>query len=203
VVTFGGYDPLVESKPKRLACLNALQTDPVAAAKAYGLRWVIIPHFLERPLPSQVFDENYVHHGAALQPLRAISRLALDLPTVEIWEVPDVSPLVFVEHEPNRCLPFVFTGSGVSADVSSLASGGTVVVNFLAWPNMTANVDGKQVPITPDAWRRMTVSVPAGAGRLVVRYSPPWREGIFLGGVLALVAALGGAIASRWSRLHR
>jgi len=53
------------------------------------------------------------------------------------------------------------------------------------------------VPVARDAWGRMEVRVPEGARRVVLRYEPPWRTGMLLGLVCAVIAALGAALSER------
>jgi hypothetical protein len=192
VYSFNGYDPLVESKPQSLHSKRLLYTNPVAAIQAYGIRWIIIPRMLEKPLPSLVFDENYVHFGELLQVVRNISRPALELPNLTIREVSEVAPMVFSMSEPTRCLPYRVLGDGILADVSKCPSESVVVVNFQAWPAMNAKVDGRPAKVTADQWGRINVAVPNGARELLVCYSPRWGEGFLLGGCVAAIGVLIG-----------
>ena len=72
----------------------------------------------------------------------------------------------------------------------------------MAWPHMTAKVDGQPVPAGPDEWGRLRVMVPAGAKTLEVRYTPPWAKGMLFGAAIALATAVGAvaALAARQIR---
>ena len=196
VVCYGGYDPLVQSKPEFLYVNDQMHADPVGAAKAYGIRWMVIHRSLEKPLPEVLPHEKININRFLEPPLRQASHTVLMLPEVEIRELPEAAPLAFAEAAEHEGLPIRLGGAGVDVDVSGLAQGGAVIVNFLAWPDMAARVDGRPLPLEADEWGRMRLQVPAGAGRLEIRYAPPWGLGCRLGASLALVGVLLATAAS-------
>ena len=195
VFSYDGYDPLVQSKPQVLDADDQMVLDPVGAAKAYGIQWLVIHRSLEKPLSEVLPQEKLIVHEQLLPSLHQASRSVLKLPEVEIRELPGACPLAFAETAPDQGLPIQLRGAGVDVDVSSLAEGGAVIVNFLNWPCMEARAGGRPLPLEPDEWGRMRTQAPAGATCLEIRYSPPWGLGCRLGGCLALVGALLGMAA--------
>jgi hypothetical protein len=218
VLSFYGDDPTIVSKPLFAAAYQRMEADPVAAARAYGIRWLVVhkgvmdvydlyqhPDKLRAEYASGLRnpEEFLITHGAGsghdiFRPLYASSHTVLDYPDVEVRELPGpCCPLAFAEPAPETPLPIHLSGRGATVDVSGLKDGGAVIVNFLSWPHMKALVDGQPVAEEPDEWGRVRAHVPAGTKTLEVLYSPPWSKGILYGAAIALATAV-GAVAVRW-----
>ena len=161
-LSFDGYDPLVESRPEHLHSLERMYHDPLGAARAYGIRWLLIDRAIEKPLPNILPHEGMIPNQELLKPLYSASRRALLLPEVEIRELPDPQPIAFAQDTPQIPLPLTLHGTGAVVDLSSRASGGPVIVNFIDWPDMAAYVDGHSAPIEADEWGRVRAMTPAG-----------------------------------------
>ncbi len=220
VLSYYGDDPLVASKPLFSAGYKRMSDDPLAAAQAYGIRWLLVHKdvmeiydFYKHPdklKPEEIAKRNpeefFITHGVGspppynriFEPLYQHSRQVLSYPEVEVREIEGpCRPLAFCESAPDVALPIQLSGRGAKVDLGGLSQGGPVVVNFMAWPHMTAKVDGQPVPAGPDEWGRLRVMVPAGAKTLEVRYTPPWAKGMLFGAAIALATAV-GAVAARW-----
>ena len=234
VSSYFGDDPLIQTKPlfagddpKMLGTkkpfqkgYNFMGVDPLAAAQAYGIRWLLVhkgvmqildiyqhPETLDEKIRPEVQrrmnpEEFQITHGppynpAILGPLYQHSRQVLDLPELEVREIQGACrPMAFAEATPDTALPIHTSGRGATVDLESLPQGGAVVVNFLAWPHMQAAVDGQSIAVSPDEWGRIRTIVPAGAKQLVVRYVPPWGKGLLCGTAIAFVTGA-GAVVSR------
>jgi hypothetical protein len=187
VLSFDGYDPLVESKPEILSAMQRMYSAPIAAARAYGIQWVVVDRAIEKPLPNILPHERMVLHSAEAQALVNASQQVLQLPEVEIRALSRPCPLAFAERAPDQALPLHLNGAGPTVDLSGVAEGGAVIVNFIAWPDMAASADGTPVTVEADPWGRIRAVVPAGAKQLEVRYRPPWSRGIRYGLAIAVV----------------
>jgi hypothetical protein len=203
VISAEGYDPFVRQAEYRHAWQH-LRAKPVEAARAYGIRWVLVHRTAtQKPplLPGRSRNAMELVHGErqevsdALMPLTRVRATAPDL---VLHEVPDADPLAF--RGSGHSLPLKVDQRGVEVDVRGAQRGAAVTVNFLLLPGMIARVDGRPAAIAPDAWNRMVIAVPPGAQRLVVRYAPPWREAWIAAGIVMAFAAIVAMIALRMQR---
>lgn len=203
LMSFDGYDPAVERQPETIKTVERLETAPLAAAQAYGIRWLVVHRSAEDPAanaghnPGEWFIERYVAHLQQLPALRARARLALRLPEVTVWELPGPAPMAFALRAPGTGLPWRASGRGMEVSLPAGASGGEVVANVLWRPWMRVYADGRPLAAAGDEWGRVRASVPAGARTLLVRCEPPWRPGFMLGLLLALLSIGGGVWLSR------
>jgi hypothetical protein len=207
VLSMDAYDYIVEDKPFAQAMRQRFYTDPINAARAYGVRWVLVHNAVKKPLtgfcPTDKMIVNHPYRFPFEQsPFYRGSKHVLDLPEInlEVRELPGASPMAFAEAKPDKALPIRYDGAGVDVDVSGRPQGGTVVTNFLCWPQMVASADGKPAAAAPDDWGRVRVTVPAGTAKLEIRFRPPWKAGFLLGSFLAIA---GAGIAAALSRPHQ
>jgi len=163
------------------------------------VRYFLVDHSMRSPVLS---DNLYIMYSE-LEPtwpgldeavLRAPFARVAAAEHVDLYELPDVSPLAFRVDAPAQALPLETNGSGAAVRVPP--PGGAVVVNLLARPAMEITIDGRPVApgnIERDEWQRVRVRVPAEGGKVEVRYRPPWGLG------LGFAAAI-GALAWIWGR---
>ena len=165
--------------------------DYVAAARAYGVRWFIVHR---SSMAWFRWQEPRIWHprvdpffSRVIETVIPYASKRLRRPDLVLWELPDVDPLAFVVAN-RKPLPIELRQNGVNVDVRGAQN--AIVVNFLNRPGFTAHIDGTPVPHQTDEWGRIVVRVPAGAQRLELRYSPPWRTAaiaaacVFLAGVV-------------------
>ncbi|MGA2619335.1 MAG: hypothetical protein ABSF26_17135 [Thermoguttaceae bacterium] len=211
---FGGYDPVVENKPPFQFAEERMRQEPAAAARAYGVRW-LLEHRTGRepvfsPNPNLREMEQSVRLDGAFRriDLVHVHRLA-GLDDLTVGEVGGVAPLAFANgvrgegrgtRDECRSLPLRLHGGGIDVDLRGLAAAGAVTVNFLWYPEMTAAVDGRPVLCRRDEWQRIVADVPAGARELAVRYRPDWARGIVAGGLLLGLGLAGAAALRRCNR---
>ncbi len=193
-----GYDTLVlntmENRNRAVRLLEA----PVAAARAYGVRWLVyfdpgIVTRARRPGKERLNDQQRFLH-AALAP-HGTARVTR--PHFQLIELPDASPLAFVEGAPERPLALAYEGGAVRVELDDEAVGAPVVLNFLARPATRVLADGEPVSTTADAWGRVVVTPPAGTRTLLLGYAPPWKKGL----TAALILGLAALALLAW--LHR
>ncbi|MDQ3813424.1 MAG: hypothetical protein M3347_05680, partial [Armatimonadota bacterium] len=205
IFSFDGYDPFVPITPPNQQASARLQADPIRAARAYGVRWLIVHRLAEHP----VYSPNPVlrHQEQIAQPplrllasLRRQARRRQVLPAVTIWELSDSSPLAFATAAPQRALPIEFDEAGARVDVSPLRDGGRVVINILRRPEMALTADKRVIPVEADSWGRIVTTVPAGTRVLEMRYAPPWSKGFLVGALLAVFSVVLTVGLLRWQR---
>jgi len=197
ILSFDGYNPVIETKPRYRECIKRLWRDPVAAARAYGVKWILLSRV---PTPQAALANARPELAPALKALYEASRQVAVLPEVEVRELDAPSPLAFDPAQPQQALPIRFNAAGADVDVSG-AKGGSVVVNVLYWPEMVARADGREIAAGPDQWGRTVVSLAAPALALELRYRTPWMIGILAGAIMILAgAAIGAGLSScrRW-----
>lgn len=187
---FDGYSPMHDNASFARA-RERLKSDPLAAARAYGLRW-----FLESG-PDVPFAPNMVtYKAAAMEVIRPHLILRGESPAVRVSELPGVDPLGFVAGRPEKALHTQLGSRGVNVDATGVATGETVVANVIFSPKLAAYADGRPLPVVADNWDRATVVLDAPASRLEIRYEPRWGRGLALGAVLVVV----GVVVAGWGR---
>lgn len=202
IPTFWGYDLVVDSKQPLRSSIVGLTANPTAAARAYGIRWFLKHRTCSRPVlssnPHMHELENAVEFAPSFEKIRFTKLHRLPgVDELEILELQPVDPLAFRRREPNVALPLRVDGAGIDVDVGGSGSACSVVVNFAWYPDMRAEVDGREVECRRDDWYRILVEVPAGATRLELRYEAPWRQGFFWSGVMATMALAGAYVLQR------
>lgn len=192
VLSTSGYNPFVALTAPNRGADAAFARDPLAAAHAYGVGWLVEHRLAEHPLwePNHVLSPMQPGQLHMLHVLKRYAHRKLVLPEVSIWELKGSDPLAFAVSRPAQALPLRYSQVGVDVDVTRLPTGGRVVVNILQRPYMQARAGALPLSITADAWGRMVVAVPAGAKLLTVRYVPPWRAGFACGAALWVLAIL-------------
>lgn len=201
IPSFTGYDPLTSSKPTWLRAARAMELGPLAASRAFGVRWHVVSRLIAHPTfsgdsPVERVLETEVPLGDALPKLaRARLPTAAALPDVTIYDAGPTDPLAFPEGDARHPLPLTLSNRGIDVDVSALPAGCRVIVNWLWYPPMRAQLGGAALPCAADAWGRIVVSVPptapggpAGRALLHVRYAPNWGTGVAIGAALAAIA---------------
>ncbi len=200
--SLGGYDTLVLNTMETRRQWARLLEDPAAAARAYGVRWLI------------VFDPDLVTLGVRAGKERLSQRqrflaaalgahgvVRLERPHFQLIELAGARPLAFAASAPARPLELRYRGDSVSVALPDWAAGGPVVLNFLARPGSRVVADGRPLAVTADDWGRVVVRPPAGTRTLVLGYAPPWGKGFAAALILALAAA--GLIAALRRRERR
>jgi len=193
VPAFHGYDPVVENCFPYVVAADKLREAPLAAARAYGIRWhltvlgqdSIAAHKAE--VAAGQAKPPYEEAFLALQPLK-LPR-AHESGAVLLTELDNVDPLAFMEGRAEFQLPMRMHAGGIDVDLAS-AAGNTVIVNFLWRPEMQASVDGLSVSCEHDDWLRLRVRIPPGGQKLEVRYEPDWTQGLLLGCIAILLGVL-------------
>ena len=186
--TVDGYVPISENATY-LAAYERLLADPLPAARAYGVGWVIVA---TDPTPANSHAlcpwGEYVPNGRVGMKLLPL----LPPPTagdgVRVYRVPGAAPLAFAAGKPADPLPMTAGGFGLKVDVSGVPAGDAVTANFLWYPQIRAELDGRPVDAAPDEWNRIRVPLDRPAKELAVRYVPNWGKGVLVGGGLIAVA---------------
>jgi hypothetical protein len=197
-----GYDPLVEKRSAYLGVTERLKTDFPDALRRYGVTDVLLHRLAKWPqwsgnhLALLVETESlYLNH-----PVRDYCDRRRDVggnEQMEVLAVDDPDPLAFPVHDRRRALPLERTAASVTVDVSSLAQGGPVVVNYLWYPRIRVRMDGVLRTASADRYGRILVDVPRGTRMLTVDYRSPWLLGTGVGLGLIVAGVVGYVIAGR------
>lgn len=199
-----GYNPLVQASPENVLACQRMIADPLAAARAYGIRWALQRRGYRPPtVLRDLSDAADMTTSKYDSPLLADSvfsagKLVAETEGVRVWELPRPDPLAFARRRPELALPVTFRADGVDVELSGATAGSPVVVNVLMRPAMRGRIDGIEVPLASDEWGRVVAELPAGARKLELRYCPRWQLGFAAAGLLtALALGLAGWLARR------
>ncbi|HUE72396.1 MAG TPA: hypothetical protein VMP01_16040 [Pirellulaceae bacterium] len=194
-----GYDPLIEENPQHLAVRQRLIADPLAALRAYGVKYLVL--YPTQDLPPMPRGHSYFRwyfweppERAAYQANWLAGRLVHWTAGAAVYEIDSASPLAFSEDDPTAGLRIHFDVAGARVRLRDGHRGAAVTINIVPARFFHAYVDGKRVPWQTDEWGRLKLAAPAGAKSIWLRYSPPWLAGTLLGLVLA-AASCGGYAA--------
>ncbi len=209
---FDGYDPIIAGRPETLSMQARLENEPLAAARAYGVRWILVanPEYYrpERDYWQAVRKNDwcfdYMDDGAtsAVERLLPAARVRVQREEVCLYELPETSPMAFDRSEPGISLPVRFHGWGAAVDAPSGAKR-TIIVNMAMRPWVRAAANGVVLPTSADDWGRVAVELPNGATRFDVYYELPWRRGVLLGIGFAAATLLGfGFVNGRRNRAN-
>ena len=201
-LAFAGYDPIIERRPESMAIQARFDRDPIATARAFGVRWILAAnpeHYRpERGFWQQIRKKDwcfdFMEEGPPSGEERVMSaaQLIVQRDDARLYELGGASQMAFDTRKPEFPLPIRFHGWG--AEVETPGSGErTIVVNVAMRPWVRAVADGKALPTSADEWGRLKVRVPPDVTRFEVGYQLPWRRGLFLGGGLAAATFLGMA----------
>jgi hypothetical protein len=202
VASVAGYDPLTEARPPIRFARALMAKYPASALKAYGVRWVIV----HRTARSQAFSENRFLRGMEGVPLSGFllnqlqalgAERVMKRPEVEIWALKNSDPMAFPAEDSRHPLPITLQGTGVDVDVGSLPMGGTIVVNYLWYPNARAFLGGCEVRCASDRWGRVTVEVPPGSQKVELVLGARWGRGLSNAGLVLVLSLLLAAWLAR------
>ena len=202
VPSLHGYDPLVSLSPRFLKVTDTLENQPLLTLQEYGVEYLLTPVDFNRPKLSGYRTSHRIESssetpGSVIATLMEHSAPIFADDETSIRHIPDPRPLAFPEIRPAVSLPLRLRGDGFDIDTSSLAEKGRVIANFLWYPEIRGEVDGKSLSVAPDSWQRITVDLPRAAKEVHVRFVPPWWKGFASGGVAAFAGLLIGCFAMR------
>jgi hypothetical protein len=203
---FDGYDPIIENRPETQAMRAKFAASPAEASRAYGIRWLLTAnadYYKQEweywwPLSKSNWCFGFSDSGGPAtwdQSLPA-AELRVRREEVNLYEVPDASPLAFDRANPQAPLPIEFHGWGAAVEVPGTGQR-TVVVNLLVRPWLRAACDRQPLETSADEWGRLEVRVPDGVAHFQVFYDLPWRRGILAAVGLAATTLAGMAVFRR------
>ncbi|MBW3656494.1 MAG: hypothetical protein KY444_10325, partial [Gemmatimonadetes bacterium] len=199
-----GYDPLVGATPVWEAAATRLGVTPVEAARAYGVRWVLVHRTVYQPVfgpnPEQAWLERFSDAE-----MERLSRL-LDGATrrtasggIELWEIAQPAPLVF-DSASGVPITSAWAPQDLVVRPGAMREPRAVVINLLHRRGFRATADGRPLALRADSWGRMVATLPAGTSRVEVDYRAPWHVGIWAALAVAAIAVAVGAWLTRGTR---
>ncbi|HVY94874.1 MAG TPA: hypothetical protein VHA14_19060, partial [Bryobacteraceae bacterium] len=206
VMTIEGYDPLVATRPEDRAAMRRFDTDLVAAAEAYGTRWVVVDEggfaarfsHDENAWSLETTAPDLEHHLAAL---KSDLRLVAWVPGYSLYELPSAAPFAYLEGTPRVSLPVEMNWSGLQVDTRGVPADSRVVLNVAGrpWMNVSSGMSHR-IAWSSDEWGRVSFVLPADVQSISLEYLPPWERGFKASLILLLVAAaFGGCLSCNFS----
>ncbi len=192
--SIAGYDPLMPARNSEVGLgldhMASYQGPPgqlpIAHLRRWGVRWYIVsnaapeypPVLLKNGMTPQFRDGNRT-----------------------VYLDSEASPLVCWERGGVAGIEYRLTTNTIQADVDSRQED-RLRLRFVGNPFFSASVDGRQRDLITDEYGQMSLRVPAGRHRIVVRYRDPY---FVLGTLLAAAAAalLAGMALVRRARSAR
>jgi hypothetical protein len=196
-LSVGGYDTFAESSSENQRMLKLLSRDPVPAARAYGVRWLIWDKLFSHPVFSPNPQVNEIEmlrmpERKALSAVKQEAVLALAADGVEVYRTNDADPLAFIDGPGKEPLGLRFEMRGATVEAAGIPHDALVVVNVLWRPWMRAFADGRPIECHADAWGRVIVRMKGTARVLEVLYRPPWMLSSFAGLGIAILGGISG-----------
>ena len=177
--SIAGYDPLVPARNAQIALgLNHWASYvgppallPIAHLRRWGVRWYIVSNAAPEYPPELLKNgmTPYFHDGNRT-----------------VYKDSEASPLVCWESGGAAGINYRLTTNTIQADVDSRRDD-RLRLRFASNPFFSASIDGHPTVITTDEYSQMSLLVPAGGHRIVVRYRDPY---LVLGTLLAATAAV-------------
>ena len=193
----GGYDTFVEGALPARRVRYKFWNDPVAAARAYGVKWVAADRTLTHPEASanpvfSLMDTASIGNIRAIQAVQDAGTLAGAGEGVTLHRLEGADPLAFVEGDPKRPLGYEMTPEGMVVDTAGAHAGEMIVCNIVMRPWLKA-----AVPLGADEWGRVRFRVGAPGDRVAVLYRPPWGATLVAGALLIAGGLAGAAFGLR------
>jgi hypothetical protein len=207
-MTIEGYDPLVAATPEHEAVLERLEADPISAARAYGVRWVLDYEpakkwqFELNPAGSWSKEVTTPWEERELARLIAQAAPILRIPSVHLYRLAEPDPMAFRASEPTKALPVRFDWSGAHVDVSTVPENEQITINVLARPWMKVAASGGELKSAVDEWGRMTFRLKQHREGVNLTYSPPWQKAV-LAGLVLIALALSSTVALLYTQKSR
>ena len=201
VISASGYDTFVASRPQYEQFLRSLRTDTEASSR-YGLNTLIVNDCVENPVTTGNPAEEVIEivTGKLQLPLLKLEETAHLVDHRygrRVYTLPTADALAFESNHPRAPLPYSLNQAGIKVNTSSIGASDTVIINFICWPWMQGFADGKPIPIKPDKWNRIQVTLPAQCRELLVEYRPPWTLSFAVAGIFFLLAVMIAFLAGR------
>lgn len=200
-----GYDPLMEENPQQREMRRRLESDPLAALRAYGVRYLVV--YPPQDLPSRWAGHDHFRwyfweppERAAYQAVKQSHRLVHWTAGAAVYEIDGAAPLAFAKARPDKPLEVRFDAAGATVRLPKYARGESILVNVVPARFFRAYADGRRVPWQTDGWGRMSLAVPAGAKSVRIRYAPPWLAGSLAGLLMAIGSCAGYGGFRRYAR---
>jgi hypothetical protein len=204
ILSFGGYDWIVETHPQYAAAEKKFGYDPVGAARAYGIGWVVRSALTDFPVLSankllsrvESVDTAGCYFGWVLADR---SPPVYESSTLRLYRVAKPDPIVFKTGDPASPLPYDLDQAGITVHTTGLPAGTKITANFLQLPWISAEANGKtfkeNFKPSADEWQRIQITMPEPAVEVHIRYAPPWIIFILIGAVLIGTGIVFGFIA--------
>jgi hypothetical protein len=100
--------------------------------------------------------------------------------------------MAFAEVDPQNPLTVRFDGAGADIETRGVLAEGTIILNMLWHEEISANAGDQHLLTSADAWGRIRLRLPPGAGHVRISFAPRWRTGFSV----ALAAMASGVLLS-------
>ena len=197
----GGYDTFLEGSLAARRVRYKFWADPVAAARAYGVKWISADRTLDHPVASanpffSSLDAPSIGNIRAIHAAQDAGRLlGATTDGLTVHQLSGSDPLAFLEGDPRKTLPVQMNSEGVFIDTSSAKAGDAIICNIAMRPWMRSSFLHGDGPLESDDWGRIRLRLPQQppSAQIAILYRPPWTSTLALGALLIL-AGLGGSV---------
>jgi len=192
----GGYDTFVEGSLASRRIRYRFWTDPIGAARAYGVKWVLSDRTLDNPVASTnlffwSLEAAGVGNILAIHAAQDTGHLVASDKDLELYQLPNPDPLAFLDRE-HLPVPIRMNSMGSMIDSSIATSGDTLTCNVVMRPWLEATAqNGQHLKTDSDEWGRARIHIEHATPIVNLIYQPPWIATLLWGGLLV---ALGGLI---------
>jgi hypothetical protein len=193
----GGYDTFLEGSLPARRVKYHFWIDPQAAARAYGVKWVVSAPTFDQPVASDnpvnwALEAPSVNNLLAIHTLSDSGRLIGATPDVSLYEVAGSDPFAFLIRD-RQPLQIRLNSSGAAIDTTPALPGDLVICNFVMrpWIKVTGS-SGPDLLADADEWGRIRVRLPGATTSVVISYNPPWAKTLLAGFLLVIVGVILG-----------
>ena len=182
----GGYDTFLEGSLAARRVRYKFWADPVAAARAYGVKWIAADRMLDHPVASanpffSSLDAASIGNVLAIHAAQDAGHPTGTGDGLTIHQLNGSDPLAFLMREPRRALPIRMNSEGVTIDSSTAHPGDTLICNVAMRPWMKSSV-----PLEGDEWGRIRLRLTEASPQIAIAYRPPWTTSLLAGFALIL-----------------
>ena len=187
-----GYNPIIQATPQTKNLIKHINQDPVTAANAYGVRWLLIQDENSAYLPINRNVGLIEQSGNGLiimQSLLLSATKLIVLKGASLWELKQYSPMAFSPENPFKTLILTFSGNSFNVDTSKLLYPPlSIVANILWRPNIIASDNNGRILVTAqDEYGRVKINMIKPAKSVHLTYSPPFGMAIKISLLLLLI----------------
>ena len=193
----GGYDTFLEGSLAARRVRHKFWADPVAAARAYGVKWIAADRMLDHPVASanpffSLMDASSIGNVLAIHAAQDAGQLTGTGDGLTVHQLSGSDPLAFLMRDRQNALPIQMNSEGVTINTSTARPGDTLICNVAMRPWMKSTV-----PLEEDEWGRIRLRLTETSPQIAIAYRPPWGSTLLVGFALILAGVAARKLGPR------